>query len=62
LSDILVRRTRLALEVRDGGASAAHEVARLAGEILGWDATQQSDQVQSFLNSARARVPLEAAT
>jgi glycerol-3-phosphate dehydrogenase len=59
LDDILVRRTRLALEVRDGGASATQEVARLAGEILGWDATKQNEQIQSFLNSSRARVPQE---
>jgi glycerol-3-phosphate dehydrogenase len=59
LDDILVRRTRLALEVRDGAASATQEVARLAGEILGWDATKQNEQIQSFLNSSRARVPQE---
>jgi len=59
LSDILVRRTRLALEVRDGGAHIAADAARLASEILGWDASEQSEQVQTFLNSPRARVPQE---
>lgn len=59
LSDILVRRTRLALEVRDGGASAAQDAAKLAGGVFGWDAAAHNEQIQQFLNSPRAHVPQE---
>ena len=37
LDDILARRTHIAMETRDRGLLAARRVARLAGEMLGWD-------------------------
>jgi glycerol-3-phosphate dehydrogenase len=37
LDDVLARRTRLAVETRDGGRSVADRVARLLAPVLGWD-------------------------
>lgn len=37
LGDILIRRTRLAVQTRDRAASAARDTAELVAPILGWD-------------------------
>jgi len=48
LADVLARRTRLAIERPDGGASAAPEVAALVGPLLGWDDARQAREVASY--------------
>jgi glycerol-3-phosphate dehydrogenase len=37
LTDVLVRRTRLALETRDGGMDVAHHVGTVLAPFMGWD-------------------------
>jgi len=37
IDDLLTRRTRLSIEVKDRGLAAAPEAARLVAPILGWD-------------------------
>ena len=36
IEDVLIRRTRLALETRDGAKSVAVDAAGLLGRALGW--------------------------
>jgi glycerol-3-phosphate dehydrogenase len=48
LSDVLTRRTRLAIERPDGGAEAAPAVAALVGPLLGWDETRQAREVADY--------------
>ena len=40
LDDLLLRRTRLGLLRRDGGAGLAERLRALTGELLGWDAAR----------------------
>ena len=53
LDDVLARRFRLAMELRDRGASAAPRVAELLGGELGWDADRQAAEVAAYLANAR---------
>jgi glycerol-3-phosphate dehydrogenase len=50
LADVLARRSRLAIERPDGGASAASKVAALVGPLLGWDEARQAREVASYRN------------
>ena len=52
LDDMLVRRTRLALELPDRAASVAPRVAAILGTELGWDEDRQGDEVARFLEGA----------
>jgi glycerol-3-phosphate dehydrogenase len=45
LSDVLTRRTRLAIEQADGGSAVAPAVAALISPLLGWDAERQAAEV-----------------
>jgi glycerol-3-phosphate dehydrogenase len=54
LSDVLVRRTRIAMETWDGGAEAAGTVARLMAAELGWDDAETSRQISRYLRRAAA--------
>ncbi|MEI8081541.1 MAG: glycerol-3-phosphate dehydrogenase/oxidase [Actinomycetes bacterium] len=45
LDDVLVRRTRVALETRDGGVDVAQDIAELIAPLLGWDAQRIADEV-----------------
>lgn len=45
LTDVLARRTRIALETPDGGAAAARSVATLMAAELGWDAAEVARQL-----------------
>ena len=53
LDDVLSRRTRLAMETPDRGASIAPRVAAIVGAELGWDGARQAWEVSSYLASAR---------
>jgi glycerol-3-phosphate dehydrogenase len=52
LDDVLARRTRIALERRDHGASFAPRVAEIAGQRLGWDADGRMREVQVYVAEA----------
>ncbi len=54
LDDVLARRFRLAMELRDRGASVASRVADLLGDELGWDAARRAREVETYLTGARA--------
>ena len=55
LEDILTRRTRTSIEVRDRGQAAAAEVAELVAPILGWTPEQTANEVDHY----RLRVKAE---
>jgi glycerol-3-phosphate dehydrogenase len=57
LDDILVRRTRLALETRDGGRSVAERVAAGVAPVLGWDLDRQQGEVAAFVAAGYGRPP-----
>ena len=58
LDDVLVRRTRLALETRDGARSVAERVAHLVSPVLGWDADQARAEVAGYDAAGFGRVPV----
>ena len=49
VEDIMVRRTRLAIETADVGRAALDTVVDLMAAELGWDDTQRHDQAHRFL-------------
>jgi len=53
LDDMLARRTRLAPELPDRGESIAPRVAAILGAELGWGASRQALEVQTYLATAR---------
>ncbi len=53
LDDVLARRMRLAAELPDRGESIAPRVAAILGAELGWGASRQALEVQTYLASAR---------
>lgn len=53
LEDVLQRRTHIALEDRLRGTGIAAMVASLMAQELGWDAAEETRQVESYLASAR---------
>jgi len=55
LDDVLTRRTRISIETFDRGVTAAAPVARLMGEVLGWDDATREREVEHY----RARVAAE---
>ena len=55
LDDLLTRRTRLSIEVRDRGVAAAVEAARLVAPILGWDEATVAREIEHY----EARVAAE---
>ena len=57
LDDVLVRRTRLALEPRDGAHSVAAAAALLVAPVLGWDAATIEAEVAAFVAAGYGRVP-----
>ena len=48
VDDVLSRRTRARLLLRDASAGAADAVAELIGEELGWDADARAAQVEAY--------------
>ena len=60
LDDVLSRRTRIRIEVRDRGADAApHTAALMAGE-LGWDAARTAAEVSTYLRLIAADLAAES--
>jgi glycerol-3-phosphate dehydrogenase len=55
LDDILTRRTRISIETFDRGVAAAPDVARLMGEVHGWD----DEAVTREIDHYEARVAAE---
>jgi len=53
LDDVLARRFRLAMELRDRGATIAPRVAELLGGELGWDEARRAVEVETYLRGAR---------
>ena len=49
LADILIRRTRLAVQTRDRALSAARDTADLVAPLLGWDAARIEDEIAGLL-------------
>jgi glycerol-3-phosphate dehydrogenase len=52
VADVMVRRTRLAQELPDRGASIAPRVAEILGAELGWTKRRRQDEVAGFLARA----------
>jgi glycerol-3-phosphate dehydrogenase len=48
LSDLLVRRTHLAFETRDHGATAAERAVLIAAPLLGWDRAARSRALDDY--------------
>jgi len=49
LGDILIRRTRLAVQTRDRALSAARDTAELVAPILGWDSHRIAAEIRALL-------------
>ena len=54
LTDVLTRRTHVAIEQRDSGEPAAADVAALVAPVLGWDQARQAREVDDYMSSLRA--------
>jgi glycerol-3-phosphate dehydrogenase len=48
IEDVLMRRTRVAIETADGGLAAAPAVARIMAGELGWDAGRRKAEVERY--------------
>ena len=56
LGDILIRRTRLAVQTRDRAAAAARDTAELVAPILGWDDQRIAAEIDA-LDVEQPKVP-----
>jgi glycerol-3-phosphate dehydrogenase len=54
LEDVLTRRTRISIEERDRGVTAAPPAAELMAPLLGWDAPKQDREVANYLARVEA--------
>ena len=59
LDDVLVRRTRLSIELRDRGVGAASEVAEIMAAHLNWSARQADEEVEAYRALIRAQLTAE---
>jgi glycerol-3-phosphate dehydrogenase len=48
LDDVLTRRTRISIETFDRGIAAARSVAKLMGEVLGWDEATRAREIEHY--------------
>lgn len=62
VDDFLSRRTRLAQELPDRGATVAPRVAELMGDELGWTVAAQAKAVDQYLESAHREYDVPSAT
>lgn len=53
LGDLIIRRTKLAFETRDHGASIASKVAEGVADLTGWDDAQRRDAVASYVGEVK---------
>jgi glycerol-3-phosphate dehydrogenase len=53
LEDILVRRTRIAMETPRGGMASADAVAGIMASLLGWDEAKQAAEVADYSRQAQ---------
>jgi len=60
LDDVLARRTRTAIEVRDRGLAAAPRVAALMAAELGWDGARAAGEVARYRGLVAADLAAEA--
>ncbi len=60
LEDVLTRRTRISIEERDRGVTAAPEVARLMAALLGWDSHRVDREVANYLARVEAERSAQA--
>jgi glycerol-3-phosphate dehydrogenase len=56
VSDVMRRRTRLALS-RQGGPDVAAEVAKIMSEALGWDEVQMRRQFEVYMDEWKKGQP-----
>lgn len=56
LTDILARRTRISIEARDRGLSAAPHAAALAAPILGWDDARVAEEIDIYHRRVEAEM------
>ena len=54
LEDVLTRRTRISIEVRDRGDAAAREVADIVAPILGWTEEDIAREVEHYQSRVKA--------
>jgi glycerol-3-phosphate dehydrogenase len=55
LEDALARRTRISIETAHRGVESAADTARVMGDVLGWDASRRSREIDNYV----ARVDAE---
>ena len=60
VEDVLARRTRMAMESSDGGASLADDVSRLMAPLLGWSEVRQLDEARAYREQATCALRVEA--
>jgi glycerol-3-phosphate dehydrogenase len=60
LDDVLSRRTRIRIEVRDRGAAAAPHAAELLADELGWDAARTAAELSRYRQLIAADLAAEA--
>ena len=61
ISDVLMRRTRIALEVRDRGVAAARVVAQLMAPLLGWDSAKVESEIAEYVQLVEREFAAESA-
>jgi glycerol-3-phosphate dehydrogenase len=54
LDDVLARRTRTAIEVRDRGLAAAPHAAALMAPVLGWDQARTGQEIARYRDAVAA--------
>jgi glycerol-3-phosphate dehydrogenase len=59
LGDLLIRRTRLAFETADHGASVAGAVADVVGPALGWGPERKRAELERFARELRRIFEIE---
>lgn len=60
LDDLLLRRTRLGLQLPGGGANVLSRVGELCGQELGWDEGRRTQEVSAYLERIRTHYGLPA--
>ncbi|MBP6997047.1 MAG: glycerol-3-phosphate dehydrogenase/oxidase [Phycicoccus sp.] len=56
LTDALTRRTRISIEARDRGLTAAEPAARLMAPILGWDEARIQEEIELYQRRVAAEM------